>query len=297
MQNVLRLLALLPLLSPLAPRQATHDETPNIVFIVADDLGYGDLGCYGQQTIQTPNIDRLAEEGRRYTQFYAGSTVCAPSRCALMTGLHTGHCLIRGNRKQNLRPEDITIGEILKSARYSTAAIGKWGIGHEGSNGVPTKQGFDTFFGYLDQSHAHNYYPTFLIRDEERVQLRNVVTKEGKHGQGKASEKVDYSHDLITEEALSFVRENADGPFFLYLAWTIPHANNEAGKQGMEVPDEEPYATKEWPAPQRGLAAMITRMDRDVGRLVSLLDELEIAQKTAIFFTSDNGPQRRSAIR
>src|SRR4029450_9441892 len=169
------------------------------------DLGYGDLGCYGQRKTKTPALDRMAAEGMRFRQFYAGSTVCAPSRCVLMTGLHTGHCYIRGNAKTNLRPEDVTVAEVLKGAGYRTGLVGKWGLGHEGSAGIPTRQGFDQFFGYLDQTHAHNYYPTFLLRNEERVRLRNVVPNEGPVGQGVATQRVEYSPDLMTEEALAFL--------------------------------------------------------------------------------------------
>jgi arylsulfatase A-like enzyme len=265
---------------------------PNIIFILADDLGYGDLGSYGQRQIQTPNLDRLAAQGMRFTQFYAGSTVCAPSRCVLMTGLHTGHCLIRGNAKENLRPEDVTAAELVQGAGYATALVGKWGLGHEGSTGVPTRQGFDSFFGYLDQHHAHNYYPHFLMRNEQRLTLKNVVPGPGDFGQGVATRKVEYSHDLMTDEALAFVDRNKDRPFFLYLAWTIPHANNEAGKKGMEVPDYGIYQGKDWPEPQKGHAAMITRMDRDVGRLLERLKAHGLDEKTIIFFSSDNGPHR-----
>ena len=212
------------------------ERPPNIIFIIADDLGYGDLGCYGQKRIKTPNIDRLAREGMRFTDFYAGSTVCAPSRCVLMTGYHTGRAFIRGNGKDNLRPSDVTMAEVLKEAGYATGMFGKWGLGHEGSTGLPTRQGFDTFYGYLDQHHAHNYYPSFLIHNEKRVPLRNVVPKEGKYGQGEASKKVQYSHDLIMDEATKFLDNNKDRQFFLFLPWTIPHANNEAGRRGMEVP-------------------------------------------------------------
>ena len=168
-------------------------DRPNIVYIMADDLGYGDLGCYGQKLIKTPHIDRLAKRGMRFTDFYAGSTVCAPSRCVLMTGLDTGHCFIRGNGKDNLRPEDVTVAEVLKRAGYATGQVGKWGLGHEGSTGLPTRQGFDFFYGYLDQHHAHLFYPTFLVKNEKRVKLRNVVPDEGKWGQGVASKKIDYS--------------------------------------------------------------------------------------------------------
>ena len=264
---------------------------PNIILVLVDDLGYGDLGSYGQQLIQTPNLDRLAGEGMRFTQFYAGSTVCAPSRSCLMTGQHTGHTFIRGNGKENLRPDDVTLAEVLQASGYETALIGKWGLGHEGSQGLPTRQGFDYFFGYLDQHHAHNYYPQFLVRNEERVRLTNIVPDEGQYGQGVATSKQEYSHDLLTAEALSFIRRERDRPFFLYLAWTIPHANNEAGEEGMEVPDLGIYAQRDWPQPQKGTAAMVSRMDRDVGTIVNLLEELDL-ENTVVLFTSDNGPHK-----
>jgi arylsulfatase A-like enzyme len=268
---------------------------PNIILILADDLGYGDLGCYGQKRIQTPNIDRLAKEGMRFTDFYAGSTVCAPSRCVLMTGYHTGHCLIRGNGKDNLRPEDVTLAEVLKKAGYTTALFGKWGLGHEGSTGVPTKQGFDQFFGYLDQGHAHNYYPAFLMKGDSRFPLKNEVPPgPTEFGSGVATKKVEYSHDLIFQQAIEYLdsRKSAASPFFMYLAFTTPHANNEAGKAGMEVPDYGRYAKIDWPDPQKGHAAMITRMDADIGRLLKRVKEMGQDENTLIFFSSDNGPHR-----
>jgi uncharacterized sulfatase len=273
---------------------------PNIVFILADDLGYGDLGCYGQRRIETPHIDRLAREGLRFTDFYAGATVCAPSRCVLMTGYHTGHCRVRGNAGQNnraaqiLRDQDVTLAEVLKRAGYATALCGKWGLGEEGSAGAPNKQGFDYFFGYLNQHHAHNYYPAYLFRNEERVPLKNVVPGAGDFGGGVASKKAEYSADLITAEALAWIEKQAtskpDQPFFLYYAVTLPHANNEAGKQGMEVPDLGQYAETDWPPQQKAHAAMISRLDADVGRLISLLEKLKLTENTLVFFTSDNGP-------
>ncbi len=265
---------------------------PNIVYILADDLGYGDLGCYGQKEIQTPNINRLAAEGIRFTQHYAGSTVCAPSRCALMTGLHTGHCYIRGNQRVNLRPEDVTVAEVLKGAGYTTGLCGKWGLGVEGEEGVPNRQGFDYFYGYLDQSHAHNYYPTFLMRNEERMALNNVVPEPKESGAGVASEKVAYSHDLIAQEGLDFVRRSHEQPFFLYWALTLPHANNEAGEAGMEVPDQGIYKDRDWPENKKNMAAMVSRMDGDVGRLMALLKELRIDESTLVIFSSDNGPHK-----
>lgn len=283
-----------------APSAIAARKKPNIIFILADDLGYGDVGCYGQKKIKTPNIDRLAAEGMRFTQAYAGSTVCAPSRCALMTGLHTGHCRVRGNARVPLRPEDVTVAEILKRAGYVTALIGKWGLGEPGSTGIPNRQGFDYFYGYLNQHHAHNYYPDYLWRNEKKVRLKNVVDP-----RGWATKKVEYSHDLFTEEALAFIEKNKARPFFLYLAWTIPHANNELGRytarkgreNGMEVPSDEPYSKMPWPQAQKNHAAMITRMDRDLGRILALLERLDLDEDTIIFFTSDNGPHREGGAR
>jgi arylsulfatase A-like enzyme len=271
---------------------------PNIIFVMADDLGYGDLGCYGQKTIQTPHIDRLATEGMRFTDHYAGSTVCAPSRCSLMTGLHTGHTYVRGNREIKpmgqlpLLPDTVTLPRALKQAGYTTALIGKWGLGGPDSTGTPNKQGFDYFYGYLCQRHAHNYYPEFLFRNDQRVPLRNKVAGDRADGAGVATEKVEYSYDLMAVEALEFVEENKTGPFFLCLTITIPHANNEAGKKGMEVPEYGPYANKDWPEAQKGHAAMITRLDSDMGRLMQTLKRLGIDDNTIVFFTSDNGPHR-----
>jgi arylsulfatase A-like enzyme len=273
-------------------------DKPNIIFILADDAGYGDLGCYGQKEIKTPCLDRLASEGIRFTDCYAGSTVCAPSRCTLMTGCHTGHARIRGNALVPLRPEDVTVAEILKQAGYTTALVGKWGLGEAGTSGVPNKKGFDYFFGYLNQVHAHNYYPDFLWRNEAKVSLPNIVPAAAgrKFGTGVATKRVVYSHDLFTEEALDFVTRHAQSPFFLYLAFTIPHANDEAKDNGMEVPDLGQYAHKAWPAPEKGIAAMISRMDADVGRLMAKLRELGIDEKTMVFFASDNGPHKEGGV-
>ena len=271
-------------------------ERPNVIIILADDLGYGDLGCYGQQRIKTPHIDRLAKEGTRFTDFYAGCTVCAPSRCVLMTGYHMGHCWVRGNAGQAnreiqcLRDKDVTIAEVLGQAGYATALCGKWGLGEEGTAGVPTRQGFDHFYGYLNQHHAHNYYPAYLFRGEQRVSLANVVPGSGDFGDGVASKRIEYSADLITAEALKWIEEHKDGPFFLYYAPTLPHANNEGGKNGMEVPDVGAYAATDWPPQQKAHAAMISRLDADVGRLLVLLKQLGLDEKTLIFFSSDNGP-------
>ena len=267
------------------------EAKPNIIYILVDDLGYGDLGCYGQAQIKTPNIDRMAAEGMRFTDHYAGSTVCAPSRCCLMTGLHTGHALIRANGRLPLRPEDVTVAELLKGAGYTTGIVGKWGLGEADTTGIPNRQGFDQWFGYLNQRHAHNYYPEFLWDNEEKVPLKNKVIDKGRLG-GVATERVDYSHDLFAERALRFVEDHQDDPFFLYLALTIPHANNEAGNEGMEVPSYAPYEDKTWPDAQKGHAAMITRMDRDIGRLLDRLKDLGLDEKTLVIFTSDNGPHK-----
>jgi len=264
---------------------------PNIIYILVDDLGYGDLGCYGQNRIRTPNIDRMAAEGMRFTDHYAGSTVCAPSRCCLMTGLHTGHAWVRANGRLPLRPADVTVAELLKGAGYTTGIIGKWGLGEADTTGIPNRQGFDHWFGYLNQRHAHNYYPEFLWDNEEKVALKNKVIDKGRLG-GVATERVDYSHDLFAARALRFVEDHRHQPFFLYLALTIPHANNEAGNEGMEVPSYAPYEDKTWPDAQKGHAAMITRMDRDIGRLLDRLKDLGLDEKTLVIFTSDNGPHK-----
>ena len=214
-------------------------QRPNIIFIMADDLGYGDLGCYGQKLIKTPCLDQMAREGMRFTDFYAGCTVCAPSRSVLDDRASTWDTRMCAETRrricsiQSLRKEDVTVAELLKRADYATGLCGKWGLGHDtpGNEGLPNDKGFDFFYGYLNQVHAHNYYPEFLWRNKEKMPLRNVVDKVGNgYGGfvgGYATKRVDYSHDLIMKEALEFVQDNKDGPFFLYLALTIPHANNE----------------------------------------------------------------------
>ncbi len=272
---------------------------PNIIFILADDLGYGDVGCYGQKNIKTPSLDRMAAEGMRFTDAYSGAPVCAPARCVLMTGLHQGHARVRGNKPATspgaaLAAEDVTIASVLKDAGYSTALIGKWGLGEPTGNpqGLPGKHGFDYFFGYLKQGHAHNYYTDYLWRNEAKVKLPNVISDNPAFNHNVASKKVKYSHDLFADEALKFVRDHKDGPFFLYLAFTIPHANDEAGDKGMEVPSHGPYADLDWPEPQKGHAAMISRMDGDIGRLLDLLHELKIDDNTLVIFASDNGPHK-----
>ncbi|MFP4056043.1 MAG: arylsulfatase [Candidatus Brocadiia bacterium] len=255
---------------------------PNIIWIMADDLGAYDLGCTGQKRIRTPHIDRIAAQGMRFTQCYAGSTVCAPSRSVLMTGQHTGHTTVRGNfsaigkGRVPLRPQDVTVAEVLKQAGYTTGIVGKWGLGEPGTPGIPSQQGFDFWFGYLNQRRAHEYYPEYLWRNTQKVVLEGNRSKP----------RTDYSHDLMTEEALGFVRRAAKGPFFLYLAYTIPH-----GKY--QVPSVEPYTDEDWSDTEKRYAAMVTRMDRDVGRLMTLLAELGLDRDTVVFFTSDNGAARR----
>jgi len=275
---------------------------PNVILILADDLGYGDLGCYGQKKIRTPNLDRLAAEGIRFTQCYAGSTVCAPSRSTLMTGLHTGHCRTRGNGGWSggrgnvpMAPDDPCLAKLFQQAGYKTAVIGKWGLGEEGSTGIPNKQGFDYFFGYLNQQHAHNYYPDFLWRNTEKISLPNPQSEH----EGVAAKPVAYAPDLFRDEAIKWLEHNAKKPFFLYFATTVPHANNEKTritKNGMEVPSDFPYTQESWPQPEKDKAAMITRMDADIGQLLRKLDDLGIAKNTLVIFSSDNGPHREGGI-
>lgn len=290
------LLAGCVLLPPSLATAAEPSGQPNLVFILADDLGWGDLGCYGQTKIKTPNLDKLATDGVRFTHCYAGSTVCAPSRCALMTGLHTGHCRVRGNGgtpKGNvaLEPGDPCVAEVLKKAGYTTALIGKWGLGEEGSVGVPNKKGFDHFFGYLNQTHAHNYYPDFLWRNDTKVSLPNVESKT----KGVAEKRIEYAPDLLLAEGLQFLDENKAKPFFLYFATIAPHANNErtrADGNGNEVPSDAPYTNESWPQPEKNKAAMITRLDADVGKLLAKLTDLGLDEKTIVMFSSDNGPHK-----
>ena len=278
---------------------------PNIIWIMADDLGYADLGCYGQKVITTPHLDRMAKEGLRFTHFYSGATVCAPSRSVLMTGLHHGHTRIRGNAGQTnpaaqaLKEGDVTVASVLKKAGYKTALIGKWGLGNvgEAESGLPRKQGFDYFYGYLSQHHAHNHFPDYLWRNESKEPLSNIIVPVGEDGAGYATEAIHYADDLFTDDALKFVSENTIAPFFLYWAMVIPHANNERGKilgDGAHVPDYGPYADKDWPKQDKGQAAMITRLDSYVGRMMDHLKVLGIAENTLVIFSSDNGPHNES---
>ncbi|MBN8733194.1 MAG: arylsulfatase [Acidobacteria bacterium] len=273
-----------------APLFAQAPARPNILLILADDLGYGNLGCYGSRDIQTPNLDRLAAQGTRFTQAYAGSTVCAPSRCCLMTGLHTGHAVIRGNGRRELTLDTghTTITEVLKRAGYRTGLFGKWSLGGLGTSGYPTAKGFDEWFGFFSQTHAHNYYPEHLLENDHEFLLRG----------NSATQRRDYAHDVILQRCLRFLEgpPNAPAkPFFCKLSLTIPHANNEMGRDtgnGMEVPDTAPYTARNWPAPDKNFAAMITRMDKGIGQILDLLQSRGQLDNTLIVFTSDNGPHR-----
>lgn len=303
------LLTVLFIFAAVTARSTSADEAgpnrPNLIWIMADDLGYGDLGCYGQKVITTPHLDRMAEQGLRFTQFYAGATVCAPSRSVLMTGQHHGRTRVRGNAgatnpiAQALRPHDVTVAKVLQQSGYRTALIGKWGLGDVGAaeSGLPRKHGFDEFFGYLNQRHAHNHFPDFLWRNEERVTLSNVVTPVGGDGAGYATKAVQFADDLFADEAIKFVTDNKSKPFFLYWSMVIPHANNERTrvlKNGAQVPDFGPYVDKDWPEPDKGQAAMISRLDGYVGRMLATLREQGLAENTLVIFTSDNGPHDES---
>lgn len=279
-------------------KEAPAKEVPmNVIYILADDLGYGDIGCYGQQKIKTPNIDRMAQEGMLFTQHYAGCTVSAPSRCSLMTGLHTGHSQIRGNMEikpegqQPMAADTYTLGKLMKSAGYTTGIFGKWGLGYPGSSSVPSNMGFDEFFGYNCQRQAHSYYPDHLWHNNDTVFLHEN-DNEG---------RLVYSQDLIHEQALKFIRDNKDKPFYAMLTYTLPHAELNLphdsiyrmyenafeevpydGKMGYH-PSEKPYAS---------FAAMVSRLDKYVGDVMAELKELGLDKNTIVIFTSDNGPHR-----
>jgi arylsulfatase A len=282
MKRPLCLIAALALTSLTAIRAAEspHAPTkPNVIFILADDMGYGDAGCYGQKLIKTPNIDRLAADGVRFTQAYAGTTVCAPTRCALLTGLHLGHAAIRANREitpegqEPLPAGTFTVAHLFQKAGYATAAFGKWGLGGVQSSGAPDKMGFDTFFGYNCQRAAHDYYPDHLWRNRQRVALDGRT----------------YSHDLIAKEALTWLRKHAGQPFFLYLPFTIPHPN-------YQVPDLGPYAAAPWPEQLKKYAAMMTRMDTSIGQVMALVKELNLDDRTLVIFSSDQGADNPGAL-
>lgn len=283
-----------------------EERKPNIVYFLADDLGYNELGCYGQKWIKTPNIDSIAKNGIRFTQHYSAQAVCAPARCSLMTGLHQGHSYIRGNgnpveRRGKGTPKDLyfpgqnpipdqslTIAEVLKEQGYATAAIGKWGLGFEGSSGDPNKQGFDLFYGFLCQVHAHNHYPRFLWRNGKKEML---------NGNERQLTGETFSQDKFTEVALDFVNENKDKPFFLYMPYAIPHLSIQVTDESLAeykgiIPEEE-YTHKgylEHPFPRAGYAAMISHLDRDIGKVINRIKELGLEEDTIFIFASDNGP-------
>jgi arylsulfatase A-like enzyme len=280
-------------------------QRPNIIYVLADDLGYGDLGCYGQRTLQTPNLDRMAAEGMRFTRHYAGSTVCAPSRCVLMTGLHTGHGRIRGNGPGQLLPDDVTFARLLQKSGYATGAFGKWGIGNPPPLNDPAVHGFDEFYGYVNMFHAHNYYPEWMVKNGKKVPLRNKLYPDWpeqrtgpREGAGVAEVAIDYAPELVAREMLEFIRSKKDETFFVYYALNIPHANNEGGgekridRNGMRVPDHGAFQNRDWPVQEKGFARMMGYIDRDIGRILSLLKELAIDDRTLVLFSSDNGPHQ-----
>ena len=267
-------------------------DRPNIVFIIVDDLGQYDLSCTGSSVFKTPNIDRLAAEGIRFTEAYSGCTVCAPARSTLMTGLHMGHTTVRGNTGGiSLRAEDVTVAEVLKKVGYTCGGFGKWGIGDVGTPGVPEENGFDTFFGYYHQVHAHTYYPRYLWRNGEKVPLAGNERPYVEHNlkefrQDKNHTGKQFSHHLILEEAKEFIRENKDGPFFCYCPWTPPHGTYP------KVPHEpamKDFKDKPWPEEAKVYAGMVKMIDRNVGEILALLKELNIDDRTIVFFCSDNG--------
>ncbi|MBI2685265.1 MAG: arylsulfatase [Acidobacteria bacterium] len=254
-------------LSAQIPAQA---KKPNIVFVLLDDLGYADVGCYGQKKILTPHIDSLALAGTRMTEAYAGGPVCAPSRCVLMTGMHGGHARIRSNAgTAPIGPEDKTFPAWLKARGYVCGGFGKWGLGDVGSAGVPWKHGFDTFFGYLHQVHAHSYFPDFLWENDKRVPLGGKT----------------YSADLIADKSFAFLRENRGKPFFLYATYTVPHGR-------YETPDVKPYQDRDWPEGEKKYAAMVSQGDRYAGRILEMLREFGLERDTLVIFASDNGGVR-----
>jgi len=272
-----------------AAPSAVASRPPNIIYLLADDLGYGDLGSYGQKFIRTPRLDRMAQEGIRFTQHYAGAPSCQPSRTVLFTGLHGGHAPIRANSKLPLRATDRTFPSALKAAGYATGGVGKWGLGELGSTGAPAAQGIDEFFGYIDQTHAHTHYPDHLWKNGQRVEIPENA----------AGGRALYSQDLFIRETLDFVRRHQDRPFFFFGAFTTPHAEVAVPADSLAEyrdrwPEPKPFPGGKTYAPQHEpravRAAMITRLDRDIGRLLDLLDELKLSENTLIIFTSDNGP-------
>lgn len=308
--------------SSYAAEPALQHDKPNVIYIIVDDMGIGDIEPYGQQKIRTPNLQQFADEGLTFTQHYAGNPVCAPSRAALVTGMHSGHGQIRGNHELGgytdeeefgqmpLNPGTATLGTVMQGAGYKTALIGKWGLGGPGSFGMPTKQGFDYFFGYMDQKQAHNHFPTHLWKNEERFPLNNKWVNPHTNQLAKNADKhdpesyepllnEDYAQERLTNEALSYIKENKDSPFFLYLAYAGPHASLEAPQSEIDKYKFEydpPYdgSTDGKYLPQRrpraARAAMISHIDEGVGRVMTLLKDLKLDENTLVFFTSDNGP-------
>ena len=270
------ILALLLVASPAAESSPQPDKKPNIVFILVDDAGIGDFSTYGCKYGLTPNIDRLAAEGMKFSQAYSGSAVCAPSRCVLMTGQHTGHVLRRSNQSKvgllSLPVDQPTVARLLNDAGYATGGFGKWGLGNPGTSGVAEKQGFDLFFGYYDQKHAHDYYTDYLVRNSVDVPYQQS---------GKQTWE-DYSHTRIADETLKFIEENKDRPFFCYAAWTPPHDE-------WVIPDNTPFSKEPWPVEIKNYAAMVSLIDKDVGRLMEKLKDLGIDDNTLVIFSSDNG--------
>ncbi|MBI3881702.1 MAG: arylsulfatase [Verrucomicrobia bacterium] len=274
---------LLVLVAAFAVHTARAADKPNIIFILSDDLAQGDVGCYGQKLIQTPNLDRMAREGTRYTQAYCGTTVCAPSRTSLMIGQHTGHSPIRANREigaegqMPLPAGTFTVAQLLKSAGYATGCMGKWGMGMFDTTGSPLKLGFDHFFGYNCQRHAHSYFPKFLYNDDQRFDLPGNDGNTKVEGKGPI-----YAQDLISGETLKFIKANKDRPFFLYYSITLPHGTFQINDQGL-------YKDKPWTEQEKNYAAMVTRLDTDVGRILALLKELKLDDKTLVMLAGDNG--------
>ncbi|MDB4459004.1 arylsulfatase [bacterium] len=307
MKSIPNLLPFYLLLSLCFGPSAQATSTPNIIYVLVDDLGYGDLSCYGQATLSTPNLDKMASEGMKFTRHYTGSTVCAPSRCVLMTGLHTGHCRIRGNGPGALADDDVTVGTMMKKAGYQTGCFGKWGIGNPPPLDDPGNHGFDEFYGYVNMFHAHNFYPEFMVKNGEKVTTRNKLFSNWKQenernpareGYGVAEVRKDYAPTLIFNEMIQFVEKASEKPFFLYYALNIPHTNNEGGreerigKNGMEVPSFGKFANKDWPAPEKGFARMIEIIDQDMGKIFLKLKQLGIDDNTVVMFASDNGPHQ-----
>ncbi len=290
--------------SAIGAQSVVAPKRPNIILILADDLGYGDIAAFDTTEIETPNLSRMAAEGVKFTQFYSGSTVCAPSRSVLMTGYHVGHARVRGNAGkdiQTLRKGDWTVARVLKTAGYRTALVGKWGLGDVGNEGQPNDQGFDYFYGFLNQVHAHNHYPDFVWRNKSKVKLENTVQlapeayMDFHGGVALPKDRRVYIEDEFRREALQFIDDasKSERPFFLYYSLISPHANNEADKvdwaHGLEIPTYDRYAQKPWPDESKGYAAMVSHIDHSVGLIMDRLRQLGVADETLIIFTSDNG--------